>query len=83
LLVLQDVKVLEQRQESPFGSWVEQLGPQYEIGIIISVDEVDRMTPDEREVRTGSLRRRLLNLAFSGRITQQEFKALTAKIAGN
>jgi hypothetical protein len=83
LLVLQDVKVLEQRQESPFGSWVEQLGAQYEIGIIISVDEVDRMTPDEREVLTGSLRRRLLNLAFSGRITQQEFKALTAKIAGN
>jgi hypothetical protein len=42
-----------------------------------------RMSDDEREVRSGGLTRRLINLAITGRITKDEYDGLVKRLQGN
>jgi hypothetical protein len=84
LVVLREVKELEKRPEGTTGDWVDVVRKQqrgYAIGP--SSQALQSMSADEREVQTGGLRRRLFNLALTGRITKDEYDSLAARSSGN
>jgi hypothetical protein len=80
LQVLQEVKELEQRPAAPLEAWVEPLrsrGPIF--GRAFEPGELENMSADVRAVETGELDRRVRDLALTGRITEQEYRALTKR----
>jgi hypothetical protein len=93
LSILQDVKVLENRPEGRPSEWAEPLGPRLAepLGLIdrlgparaALVLATRNLTPDEFEVRSGAVERKLINLAVTGRITKEEFEGFVMRWRGN
>jgi hypothetical protein len=89
IAVLQDIKELERRPEGTPGEWTEPLrrrvlsyrpGPPRDA----SQDRLrERMSADEWEVRSGGMQRRLISLALTGRITEEEYDRLVDRLQGN
>ncbi len=82
VLVLQELRELEKRPEGAVADWAEVLRKQQRPDAIMlhgPPDKLKDLSPDEREVQTGGLQRRLLGLALSGRVTKEEYDALTAR----
>jgi hypothetical protein len=80
LQVLQEVKELEQRPTAPPGDWVEPLrSRRAAYGRAFEPEALERMSADVRAVETGELDQRVKNLALTGRITEQEYRALTKR----
>jgi hypothetical protein len=78
--VLQEVKELELRPAASPGAWAEPLRSRRPIGgRAFELGELESMSADVRAVETGELERRLTDLALTGRITEQEYRALTQR----
>ncbi len=82
LEVLKDVKELEQRPEGATPAWAEPLrNPPPSRGFIL-ISGLDKMPEEVRAVQTGELGERLRKLAVSGRISEQEYRALSERLPG-
>jgi hypothetical protein len=91
--VLEDVKEFERRPESAIGDWAEPLRRWYRLSDQCPAPKAamtpqqqqawDRMSENERALRSGGLQRRLINLAVTGRITEEEFHRLVNRLQGN
>ena len=80
LQVLQEVKEMEQRPAAPPGAWIEPLRNRRVKPLrLINREALERMPADVRVVSTGELYRRLWDLALTGRVTEQEYRALTER----
>jgi hypothetical protein len=82
LEVLKDVKELEQRHEGATPSWAEPLRNPPTSGGVVLISGLDKMPEDVRAVRSGELDARLRKLAVSGRISEEEYRALNERISG-
>jgi hypothetical protein len=84
LLVLQDIKVLEQRAEKTPGDWVEVLRNRQsgsrKPSMLVRLDALAKMSADAREISMGGLEGRLFKLADTGRVTKDEYDALVARL---
>jgi hypothetical protein len=75
--VLQKVKELELRPAAATGAWVEPLRHQRpSFGRAFEAGVLESMSADVWAVETGELERRLKELALTGRVTEQEYRAL-------
>ena len=79
--VLQKVKELELRPEEAVEAWVETLHPSA-IGRGFEPGQLEKMSPDVRVVESGGLEWRLYQLASTGRIIEQEYRALAEQLSG-
>lgn len=82
LSVLARVKVLEQTDAGPTGSWTKTI-PEEPKGTawFVKSSEITKMSPDERVLATGQLPRRLRDLARTGRISENEFHSLAKMLS--
>jgi hypothetical protein len=91
--ILQDIKRLEQRPEGPLDPWAEALRGRYttRVGMVRSilveaaVDErypLPGLTEDETTVQMGGVQRRLIQLAITGRISEQEYESFVRRLQG-
>jgi hypothetical protein len=78
IAVLSEIKELESRPESPALDWVKSLR-QSSSGIAL-VAGTEQMSEEEREVVFGRVRKRLIALATSGRISKEEYASLSARL---
>jgi hypothetical protein len=82
--VLREIKELAKRPTAAPGEWTERLRVQQERveGVIAIVDKngLERMSQDEREAHLGGAERRLRELALTGRIANDEYEALSARL---
>jgi hypothetical protein len=87
LAVLQDIKELEQRPEDIPGEWAVPLRRWYELRNHCAPPTAplarERMSEDERALRSGDIQRRLIVLAITGRISKQEFDGLVKRLQGD
>jgi hypothetical protein len=75
----EEIRRLELRPQSAPGGWVESLG---EIrGPLRIVSAADQPSEEEKEVRR--LRKRLVGLPTSGRISEEEYETLSARLRGH
>ena len=91
--VLQDIKELELRPSARPDDWVLAVRSRYR-ACVSGVNTSARLgedirgrtasaSADELEVRNGSVQRRLIRLALTGRITKDEFDSLAKRLQGN
>jgi hypothetical protein len=78
--VLQKIKELELRPAVDAEAWAKPLRDQRIFGRAFEPDEIERMSPDVRAVETGEMRQRLRQLALTGRVTEQQYRALTGQL---
>jgi hypothetical protein len=93
LAVLRDIKDLELRPRGQIEEWAEPLRQLHgnNEGYRQLRERLDRIrgmvrpgpASDEEEIRHGSVGRRLIQLAVSGRITQREYDSLVRRLQGN
>ncbi len=77
--VLQEIKKLELRPESVSGDWAKSLGQGSGMRMVA---DADQLSEEEREVVFGRVRKRLIDLATSGRISKEEYDNLSARLKG-
>jgi hypothetical protein len=86
LAVLEDIKEFELRPEDTPGEWAVPLRRWYEMRndcpVPMAPPAWERMSEDERELRSSGLARRLIELAITGRITKREFDGLVRRLQG-
>jgi hypothetical protein len=79
---VQVLQELEQRSAAPPEAWAEPLRNRAPTFVrAFGVGQLESMSTDVRAVETGELDRRLRDLALTGRITEQEYRALTKRSA--
>jgi hypothetical protein len=79
--VLHEVKELEQRPATSPGAWVEPLRKRSGAAVrVIKPGTLENVPADVRAVETGELERRLTDLALTGRVTEQEHRALVTRL---
>jgi hypothetical protein len=94
VLILQELKELEKRPEGSRGFWAEPMRRRHTSrgGILGSTtitqsvggrDRFEGLTSDEREVQAGGVQKRLIRLAITGRITEQEYNTFVRRIQVN
>jgi hypothetical protein len=86
--VLQDIRELELRPPASPDNWVLAVRSRYRACVSGRLgEEVRGRSPsastDELEVRNGSVQRRLIRLALTGRVTKAEFDSLAKRLQGN
>lgn len=80
--VLREIEVLEGRPAQTPGAWTEAIRRQPRGPIRLHESgSLDRMSADEREVAIGGARRRLRDLATSGRIDREQFDDFSKRLA--
>jgi hypothetical protein len=84
--VLQVIKGMETRADGRLEEWTEAIRKRRQLPSgevrFHGKDALNRLTPDEREVTTGVARRRLDQLALTGRVTKEEYDSLSLKLEG-
>jgi hypothetical protein len=80
--LLEELRALDDRPEAKPGEWAEPLrqtslaGPMR----VIRLGSDEGLSDAEKEVRNGGLRRKLTQLAVTGRISKEEYDAFRAKL---
>ncbi len=82
--LLRELKRLEARPKGPRGEWAERIahpGSKFTNWTIRRADQPETLTPEEQEARTPEhLRDRLRDLALNGKVSQEEYDALSRRI---
>jgi hypothetical protein len=81
--LLEELRALDQRPEAKPGEWAEPLrrtglaGP---LRVVTRLGSDEGLSEAEKEVRNGGLRRKLTQLAITGRISREEYDAFRTKL---
>jgi hypothetical protein len=80
--VLEELKALDQRPEAKPGEWAEPLRRTELAGPlrVMRLGSDEGLSDAEKEVRNGGVRRKLTQLAVSGRISKAEYDAFLTKL---
>src|SRR5262249_47237470 len=78
--VLAEIKELESRLESSAGDWTKSLRRR-NMGVSL-ISGGDQLSEEQREVVFGRARKRLIDLATSGRISKEEYASLSERLGG-
>lgn len=84
LTVLREVRELEARLASPREPWAEVIAErrarrQGHLEVVAS-HALEKLSPDERDVQTGRVARRLDDLALTGRIGERDYVSLSERL---
>jgi hypothetical protein len=80
--LLEELRALDDRPEAKPGEWAEPLHQTSLAGplSVIRLGSDEGLSDAEKEVRNGGLRRKLTQLAVTGRVSKEEYDAFRAKL---